>query len=466
MDFWKWVLNWAYGFLGVDLIANAIENGEAIPAQAYVQLFFSCVTLIFGALSCYRFFYLLVGLFAKGRKYPEQKKENKYAVLLSARNEQAVLGNLIDSIRAQDYPQELIDIYVVADNCDPDDRTAEIAREKGCVTFERHDLEHARKGYALEYLTQEMAKTINLEKDYYAYLFFDSDNVLAPNFISKLNDAMVSENYGTCMGYQNAKNLNENWVAAINGINLYRNAMTVRRPRSVLHSPTQILCGSGFALRSYILKDGWHSHEIAEDGEITAKLNLTGVKMGYCEEAEYYDEQPASLRISFRQRLRWCKGSLINWWKSGHKVLFSFLKRPTWQKYDSYWDFFPFALFSFVWPLLYQIVTLIMMACTGVNAWASFGNYLISTFLGIYLGGVFTAAVILIREWKKVHFVWWQALLIIFLWPFYDMAGIVLNIVCLFMNVTWKPIPHKIVADPKDLVAFEEAKQSKDKKQD
>ncbi len=464
MDFWNWVLDWLYGFLGVDLIAIAIQKGEAIPAQAYVQLVFSSVTLIFGVLSCYRFFYLLVGLFAKGRKFPEQKKENRYAVLLSARNEQAVLGNLIDSIRAQDYPQELIDIYVVADNCDPNDKTAEIARSKGCVTFERHDLEHARKGYALEYLTAEMAKTINLEKDYYAYLFFDSDNVLAPNFISKLNDAMVSENYDTCMGYQNAKNLNENWVAAINGINLYRNAMTVRRPRSVLHSPAQILCGSGFALRSYLLKDGWKSHEIAEDGEITAKLNLSGAKMGYCEEAEYYDEQPASLRISFRQRLRWCKGSLINWWKSGHRVLFSFLKRPTWQKYDSYWDYFPFALFSFIWPLLYQIVTLIMMASTGFAVWKSFGYYVTSTFAGIYASGVFTAAVILIREWKKVHFVWWQAILIIFLWPFYDMAGIVLNIVCLFMNVTWKPIPHNTVADPKDLVAFEEAKQNKDKR--
>lgn len=464
MNFWDWLVNWFYRFLGVDLIMSAIGNNEVIPPQAYVQLIFSLVTLFFGALSAHRFFYVLVGLFAKARKYPAQPKTNKYAVLLSARNEQAVLGNLIDSIRSQDYPQELIDIYVVADNCDPEDKTAEIARSKGCVVYERHDLEHARKGYALEYLTQKMGETIDLENAYYAYVFFDSDNVLASDFLSKLNDAMVSENYATCMGYQNAKNLNENWVSAVNGINLYRNAMTVRRPRSALHCHAQILCGSGFALRSFILKDGWHSHEIAEDGEITAKLNLDGLKMGYCEEAEYYDEQPASLRITFRQRLRWCKGSLINWWKSGHKVLFSFLKKPTWQKYDSYWDYFPFALFSFIWPLLYQIVTLIMMASTGQQAWPSFFNYLISTFGGIYIGGFFTASVILIREWKKVHFTWWQAILIVFLWPFYDMAGIFLNIICLFMRVTWKPIPHKIVADPKDLVAFEEAKQSNDKK--
>ncbi len=456
MEFWNFCKNWLFGFLGIDLLMGALERGEPIPAQAYVQLVFSGVTLLVGVLCCYRFFYNLVGLFSKGRKFPAQKKDNKYAFILSARNEQAVLGNLIDSIRAQDYPQELIDIYVVADNCDPDDKTAQIAREKGCFVYERHDKEHARKGYALEWLTRQMAKTMNLEEAYYAYVFFDSDNVLAPTYLTKLNDAMVSENFGVCMGYRNIKNLNENWVTAINGVNMYRNTVSVCRPRAVLKSPAQIINGTGFALRSYILKDGWYGHEIAEDGEISANVTLQGVKFGFCEEAEYYDEQPASLKISFRQRIRWCKGALINWWKSGHKILASFFKKPTWQKYDAYWDYFPYAFFSFLWPLLYQIVTLILMAATGQNAWASFLNYIISTLVGMYVGGFFTSCIVLIREWKKVHFTFWQGLLVGFVWPFYDMSGIVLNIVCLFMRVKWKPIPHKVVADAKDLLAVEE----------
>ncbi len=60
---------------------------------------------------------------------------HRYAVLIAARNEENVLGGLLDSIRAQNYPSELVDIYVVADNCT--DTTAEIAYAHGAYVYER-----------------------------------------------------------------------------------------------------------------------------------------------------------------------------------------------------------------------------------------------------------------------------------------------------------------------------------------
>lgn len=54
---------------------------------------------------------------------------HRFAVLIAARNEAAVIGDLIDSLKQQNYPAELIDIYVVADNCI--DCTAEIAHAHG-----------------------------------------------------------------------------------------------------------------------------------------------------------------------------------------------------------------------------------------------------------------------------------------------------------------------------------------------
>ncbi len=101
------------------------------------------------------------------------------------------------------------------------------------------------------------------------------------------------------------------------------------------------------------------------------------------------------------------------------------------------------------------------MLATGQPAWGSFLNYLLSTLIGTYIGGFFTSCFVLIREWRKVHFTWWQAVLITFVWPFYDISGIFINIACLFMKVTWKPIPHKVVADPNALVAEEKAKAKK-----
>jgi len=104
----------------------------------------------------YKNLYSAIGLFLT-RRFKPAKKNHKYAVLIAARNEQTVIGNLIDSIRSQDYPSELVTIFVVADNCT--DETAKVAREAGAVVYERFDSEHRTKGYALQFLVK------NIEKD-------------------------------------------------------------------------------------------------------------------------------------------------------------------------------------------------------------------------------------------------------------------------------------------------------------
>ena len=86
--------------------------------------------------------YMLIGLFAT-RKFKPAKKQHKYAVLIPARNEEPVIANLINSIRKQDYPQELITIFVVADNCT--DNTAKVAREKGAICYEHFNPEERTK---------------------------------------------------------------------------------------------------------------------------------------------------------------------------------------------------------------------------------------------------------------------------------------------------------------------------------
>ena len=74
----------------------------------------------------YKTLYWLIGVFFT-RKFKPAKNKHKYAILIAARNEKNVIGNLLDSINKQDYPKELITTFVVADNCT--DNTAEIARK-------------------------------------------------------------------------------------------------------------------------------------------------------------------------------------------------------------------------------------------------------------------------------------------------------------------------------------------------
>ncbi len=50
----------------------------------------------------------------------------RFAAIVAARNKENVIGELLENLQKQRYPRELLDLYVVADNCT--DNTADIAR--------------------------------------------------------------------------------------------------------------------------------------------------------------------------------------------------------------------------------------------------------------------------------------------------------------------------------------------------
>ena len=61
--------------------------------------------------------------------------EKTFAVVVAAHNEEAVIGQLIENLKRLDYPEELYDIYVIADNCT--DSTPQIAGKAGAIVCER-----------------------------------------------------------------------------------------------------------------------------------------------------------------------------------------------------------------------------------------------------------------------------------------------------------------------------------------
>ena len=109
----------------------------------------SILGLILSVIVIHSAFYFVIGMFFT-RKFKPAKKKHKYGILIAARNEEKVIGNLIDSINKQDYPKDLYKVFVVADNCT--DNTASIARKHGAVVYEREDNEHRTKGFALQFL--------------------------------------------------------------------------------------------------------------------------------------------------------------------------------------------------------------------------------------------------------------------------------------------------------------------------
>ena len=109
-------------------------------------------------------------------------KNHKFMALIPAHNEAAVVANLVESLMHQDYPKELFDIYVIADNCT--DNTAEVARNAGAIVYERFDETKKTKGYAMQWFFKKIDEE---GKDYDALCVFDADNVVMPGFITAMN---------------------------------------------------------------------------------------------------------------------------------------------------------------------------------------------------------------------------------------------------------------------------------------
>ena len=110
------------------------------------SIIITIITSFCGALFLYQGVYLVIALV---KKLPEYKatKFCRYAVIISAKNEENVIGHLVKSILAQDYPKDLFEVFVIADNCT--DNTADVAKKAGATVLTRFDEKFKGKGYAL-----------------------------------------------------------------------------------------------------------------------------------------------------------------------------------------------------------------------------------------------------------------------------------------------------------------------------
>ena len=103
---------------------------------AFVEQFNMVIAMVIGLVYCYQVAYLAVGLLRRRwQDLHRPARLRKYAALISARNEEGVIGELIASLKRQNYPADLLDIYVVADNCT--DRTASVAQAAGARVCRR-----------------------------------------------------------------------------------------------------------------------------------------------------------------------------------------------------------------------------------------------------------------------------------------------------------------------------------------
>lgn len=395
------------------------------------------ISILFTLCYAYQFFYLFVGLLKKPIKY-KAERQHRYAAVISARNESKVIGNLIASIKNQNYPGELVGIFVIADNCT--DNTAETARNAGAVVYERFNKELVGKGYALDWFFDILKKTN--ENKYDAFIIFDADNILEPNFIAEMN-SVFDNGYRIITSYRNSKNYGENWLSAGYSLWFLREARYLNNARMLLNTSCAI-SGTGFLISSDIISKngGWVHHLLTEDIEFTTDSVISGEKIGYCANAILYDEQPTKMKQSYIQRLRWAKG-FYQVFRSYGTRLVKGIFNGSFSCYDMLMTLMPAMLLTLI-SVVCNVIAIPIGILYNSPQLPLLLKTLLHTFAGFYAMFFVIGTVTTITEWKQIHCSNVKKILYLFTFPLFMLTYIPISIVALFKKVKWEPIQHSV----------------------
>lgn len=399
----------------------------------------------------YQIFYLLIGLLVKPRKAKENAALRRYAALICARNEQNVIGELIDSLKKQNYPAELLDIYVMADNCT--DNTAETARSHGATAWSRTNTSLVGKGYALNYLLKKIEQLKGSYEYYDGYLVFDADNIVDENFVKEMNNSF-DDRYDAMTCYRNSKNFGESWVTAAYSIMFLREARFINHSRQAIGSNCAI-SGTGYLVSSRLISklNGWPYHLLTEDIEFTADVTSKGFRIGYCDNAIIYDEQPVTFATSWKQRKRWGRGFFQVMKHYGLKLVGGMFRGHVYNLtscYDIFMTVAPATLLT-LFGLCLNVGALVACYFQPHYVFAAMSRIMLrfikdaigSYYISMFFYGLLTV----VKEWRRIPADSWDKLRHLALFPLFVLSYIPNTVAALFWKPEWAPISHSSVKE-------------------
>ena len=340
------------------------------------------VVVLFTLLYLYQGFYVVVGLVCRRWQDRHQPSRlHRFAVIVSARNEEGVIGELLESLNRQNYPKELLDLYVDA------------------------------------------------------------------NFVAEMNRTF-DQGYDAVTCYRNSKNFAANWISAGYSIWFLREARFLNFPRTLLGTNCHV-SGTGFLVSARVIEDngGWPFHLLTEDIQFSVDCAIQGKKIGYCDKAVVYDEQPTTFRQSWDQRLRRSKG----FYQVDREYTLPLLKgcfrrgRLGTSCYDMFVTVAPGMLLTLLMILFNGVI---LAACLTQPAYLATRiihetvGFMGSAVWNFYVGLLFYGLITVLSEWRHIDAAPVQKLGYVLTFPIFMFTYIPISIAALVQKVEWKPIYH------------------------
>ena len=392
-----------------------------------MDLVMNILALIPKLLALYTAFLSLFCLLPR-RRIPPSVPEARFAVLLPARNEEAVIAATVAQLLRQNYPRDQFDIYVIPNNCA--DATEDRARAAGAKILTCR-CPVRNKGDALREAFSQLSGR------YDAYCVFDADNLVHPDFLARMSDA-IARGAACAKGKHMALNPYDSWVSGCYDIYFENFSLLYSRPRDALKLSAKLV-GTGFMVTDDLMArlEGWNTQTMAEDLEFAAQCAQAGIRVHYVPEALTYDEEPVTFSLSMRQRRRWAAGVQ----QVANLYIPKLLAAPPTR-------YLPDMLVTLA--LIYaQLLALIpavygFWGMTIIAATIRLGLLV----LGFCAGGWGLALLLTLTAGRKPEKMWRSILL----YPLFLASWYPLHIIALFSKPkTWRPIAHKGTPSPDKL---------------
>lgn len=394
----------------------------ALDIIFYIVLAISAFCLIYYAPRLRAWFYAF-----KKQKPLINQKQNKFAVIIPARNESKVIGCLFDSINSQTYDKSMFDCHILVKN-DNDD-TIELSKQVNGYT---HIIkEKVCKGHDINVALQKILK--ECPNKYDAYIIVDADCCLDKKFLEEMNNAMAS-------GRQiiQAKKLVKNklykkkgvnnWVTNSNGLiwtmidelgNHYKSDKNI----------INMTIGTGILLRADVIKElnGWpYDKTLTEDIELMYDSVAKKFSTFYYRPAKIYVEESTSLIETNKRRTRWLTGVV-----DSKRLYNKALKKLPKTKENRKNIYFANALIPVYWLIgtnalacLYFMVMALIFVIFGSSLYISSFIYGIICFAVIYLSFFALTAFCLLVDRKTNKMKLGEKIITLFVHPLFYMGYI------------------------------------------
>ena len=424
-----------------------------------VNIIFSIIGLL---LSIYLFHFVIFAIsgVVHQKKFPKAEEKCRFGVLISAKDEENVIPRLIHSIRSTSYPQDKLDIYIIAHNCQ--DKTAEVARSMGATVIVYNDENARTLGAAYHYAFPQIDV-----KSYDGFVILNADNTVKEDYFDKLNDAFVYHKKDKVVAtFRQALNIKDGVMPALYSYYFSTVCALSFSGRENMNISCHIT-GCGFVVPSSMVENGWNYVSITEDLEFSDDKVLNEEVIHYCNEAVFYDEQPKKIKTMWFQRLRWAKGQSNASKKYFPKLLKALFSKKTKNKLSLYTavTFCSFIALTFFTVFLLQTIMLLLSPLFGVSLYDAFlyWNYDASWFHNMFMsfntGYLFIMARSIVTFFLSSHLTGFFAvvasrgkfkgqpklpLFIAFIFfPLFMFLQIPLDLCAIFMKeVKWVKIPH------------------------